>query len=494
METLATGSMSLHQHSEVYLAINFPNAPANGAIYTEGSVQWQYSSTNNAWTMITTGSPGIDNGVNHDQELVFLDRNGSNQNIPTAGVGFTYDPATRRVAIKGDVAQSTNLFELNNSASTLLNAFNARGILDKAGRVYYQGTQPTVDAADTGQLWYNTSSNTLSIWNGTVWASAGGGVDIASNQVITGAKSFSSATGLTLGSSCPLVGEASLVFKPSGSTKLTLSASEAVFTVPVDFSSVGTNVKNAVVTKADNMTVDGVKTFSQTINASSGLLMNSGTGLSRIFSSTTTDALAVTNSIIIQPSQSATGRYIQLFTNSNENASNGITLRARNENNKGDFNVIGNTKITGNLEISGTFTVPATTATLGATSLGSFKSQSGTNGGNIDTALPGIGALTFTSIYDTTNWNPSLKVTNNSATQVSFYYKREQVGASGYTYGIRKYTLNGNTELTIPLSGSDVSSPVSGFTSSIVCAHTVSIVLLGQTNTPMLVSITLCPA
>lgn len=486
--------MSLHQHSEVYLAINFPNAPADGAIYSEGSVQWQYSSANNAWTMITTGSPGIDNGVNHDQEVVFLDRNGSNQNIPTAGVGFTYDPTTRRVAIKGAAAQATNLFELNDNASTLLNAFNARGILDKAGRVYYQGTQPTVDAADTGQLWYNTSSNTLSIWNGTVWVSAGGGVDIASNQVITGAKSFSSATGLTLGSSCSLVGESALVFKPSGLTKLTLSSTEATFTVPVDFSAVGTNVKSVIVTKADTMTVDGVKTFSQTINASNGMLMNSGTGLSRIFCSSTTDGLAVTNSIIIQPSQSSTGRYIQVFTNSNENATNGITLRARNENNKGDFNVIGNTKITGNLEITGTFTVPSTTATLGAVAIGSFKSQNGSSLGNADTALPAIGALTFESIYDTVGWNPSLKVSNTSSSSVAFYYKKEQIrSGAGYTYGIRKYVLNGNTTLTIPLSGPDTSVPASGFTMSLVGSNTQAIVLNGITDNPMIVSITLCP-
>lgn len=487
------------QLSEVILAINFPNSPADGATYTEGTVQWRYSSANNAWTMITTGSVGIDNGTNHDQEVLFLDRNVSNQNIPTAGVGFTYNPTTRKVVVKGAVSQTNNFIELTDSTDTILNAFNERGILSKAGRIYYQSGTPSVASADTGQLWYNSGINTLNIWNGTSWVSAGGGVDIGSAQLITGAKSFSSSTGLTLGSNCALVGETNLVFKPTGVTKLTLSSTEATFAVPVNFSAVGSDVKDAVVTKADSMTVDGVKTFSGTINAASGILMNSGSGTSRIFSSAATTAGAVTNKIIIQPSQSSTGRYIELYSNSNTLDTQGITIRAKNENNQGNLNIVGNTKITGNLEITGTISVATNAVTFGATSIGSFKSQSGTGTGNLNTAPPPIGPLTFSQTLDTSTWLPTTTVTNNSSSTVAFYYKREQVKNTGnFTYGITKFTLNGNSSLTVPITGiadmgSSASSPASAYTKTAIVSHTVATLLASETDAPIVTSFILCP-
>jgi len=483
-----------HPHCEAFLAINFPNAPADGATYTEGTVQWQYSSSNNAWTMITTGTVGIDNGVNHDQEVVFLDRNVTNQNIPTAGVGLTYNPTTRKLGIKANAFQATNLFELTNSSDVVLSAFNARGILNKAGQIYYQGTSPTVDAADTGQLWYNTASGTLNIWTGSVWSSAGGGVDIASNQVITGAKSFS--TNVTLGSSASLVGESSLVFKPTNTTALTLTTTAATFAVPVNFSAVGADVKNAVVTKADNMTVDGVKTFSGTINAAAGILMNSGSGTSRIFASAATSSGAITNNLVLQPSQSSTGRYIQLNSNSDTLASQGITIRPKNENNQGDLNVIGNTKITGNLEITGSFTVPTTVATIGATSIGSFKSQqSGTGDGNINTVPVDIGPLSFSHTLDTSTWLPTTTVSNNSSAPVSFYYKREQIKNTGIsTYGIHKFKVFGNKSVVIPITNlSGMTADPTAYERTTVVTHSIAVQLAGQTDAPVITSFTICP-
>jgi hypothetical protein len=484
-----------HPHCEAFLAINFPNAPADGATYTEGTVQWQYSSSNNAWTMITMGTVGIDNGVNHDQEVVFLDRNVTNQNIPTAGVGLTYNPTTRKLGIKANVSQANNLFELTNSSDVVLSAFNARGILNKAGQVYYQNTSPTVDAADTGQLWYHTGANTLNIWNGSAWVSAGGGVDIASNQIITGAKTFS--TNVTLGSSASLIGESSLVFKPTNTTALTLTTTTATFAVPVNFSAVGADVKNAVVTKADNMTVDGVKTFSGTINAASGILMNSGSGTSRIFSSSTTLPKISTNHLVIQPTQSTSGRYIQLYSNSTSSALEGITIRAKNENNEGDLNVIGNTKITGNLEITGSFTLPTTFTTIGATSIGSFKSQNGDGDGNINTVPVNIGPLTFSHTLQTTTWLPTTTVTNTSTTPVSFYYKREQIKNNGtdpgiVTYGIHKFRLNASSSVVIPITNLNT-MPVGSYVRTTVAGYTEAIVLAGQTNAPVITSFIICP-
>lgn len=486
-----------HPHCEAFLAINFPNTPADGATYTEGTVQWQYSSSNNAWTMITTGTVGIDNGVNHDQEVVFLDRNITNQNIPTAGVGLTYNPTTRKLGIKANVSQTNNLFELTNSSDVVLTAFNSRGILNKAGQVYYQGTSPTVDAADTGQLWYHTGAGTLNIWNGTSWVSAGGGVDIASNQIITGAKSFSA--NVTLGSSASLVGESSLVFKPENTTALTLTTTAANFAVPVNFSAIGVDVKNAVVTKTDNMTVDGVKTFSGTINAASGILMNSVTGVSRIFSSASTTQSISTNHIVLQPSQSPTGRYIQLYSNFNSAPTEGITIRSKNDNNQGDLNVIGNTKITGNLEITGSFTLPTTYATIGATSIGSFKSQNGSNDNNINTVPVNIGSLTFSHTLNTTTWLPTTTVSNNSSTPVSFYYKREQIKNNGTdpgiaTYGIHKFKLFSNKSVVIPITNlNQMPADPEAYQRTTIAGHTEAIVLEGQTNAPVVTSFIICP-
>jgi len=495
MEISAIGLMSLHQHSEVNLAINFPNSPNNGDTYTEGTVQWQYSSSNNAWTMITTGVVGVDNGTNHDQEVLFLDRNVSNQNIPTAGVGFTYNPSTRTVVIKGATSQSNNLIELTDNANVVLNSFNQRGILSKAGRVYYQSTTPAVNAADIGQLWYNTSNNTLLIWSGTAWNSVGSGVDITTSQIITGAKTFSSSSGLTLDTSCSLVGASSLLFKPFNTLSLTLSNTAANFAVPINFSAVGADVKNAVVTKADTMIVDGVKTFSGTINASSGILLNSSSGLSRVFSSATTSPGANTDSIILQPTQSSSGRYIRLYSNHETLETTGITIRPKNENNQGTLNVIGNTKITGDLVITGNLSSGATTATIGATSIGSFKSQNGTGVGNINVVPKAIGPLTFAHTLDIVNWLPTVNVTNSSPVAVSFYYKRDQVqiisGVSTYTYGITLFVLNGNSTISIPIT--NIAGMSAGpYTKTSLTSSPTVISLANLENSPVVTSFIIC--
>ena len=469
------------------MPINFPNTPADNDTHTDGAIQWRYSTANNSWTMITTGNTGIENATDYDNTIVGLNRvSTQNLQVPAAGLSFHLENKTLKV--KALTTQLENMLEFRTSTDTLINAFNQRGVLLNAGRIYYQPTQPTPNAADTGLLWHDTVSGVLYIWNSTTWVVTGGGVTTAGNQDITGAKTFTN--NIFLSSTAKLNGQGvskSVVIAPTnaGTTPvdcLTVATTAATFTVPVELSAIGTTAKTVLATIADTQTITGAKTFAN------GLKII-GTGSIRTTDDTT--ANAASDNIIIQPNMSGSGRSIKLWNNADAADNNGITIRPKNAANQGSLNINGSTNITGDLFVTGAVN---TTVGLSAASvsIGSLKSSSGTDPQNINYTPTPIGNLTFSSTPSGDYQNHNITATNTSTTKsVSFYWRREQINSGSYTYVIRKITLPPNG-LAICLATSGAVGSGSNVTSNeVVSGLSNAVVLLGTTNAPCTMTFTL---
>jgi hypothetical protein len=478
------------------MAINFPNAPANGAIHTEGTVQWQFSASNKSWTMITTGDPGIDNATNNDNVLVGLNRitvGPDSFNVQVPATGLTFDPALRLLKVNANASQLNNLLEIRTSADALLNAFNQRGVLQNAGRVFFTDTTPTVNAADTGQLWFDTTvgATSLKVWNGSAWVSSGGGVDLTSNQVISGAKTFSN--NIFLSSTAKLSGSGvskSVVIAPtngSGVAVDAITATSATTTVnnTLEFSAVGTNAKTAVVTLADAQTISGAKTLTSNLR-----LDVSGGG--KIFASPLTDSVGLSNDLFVQPNLSSAGRSIRLFSNSSNLPSTGITIRPKNGNNVGELVVDGTARVSGDLVVTGAIQTAGSLAAA-SVAIGSFKSQNGTAEQNVTTTPSSLSTLTFTISEDVTTFTGStLNVVNNGSTAVAFYWRREQwTSSNAYAFVVRKVTLQGNSSCSLGVNAGTFTITSGSATNVMVGGRPTSMTLAGVTDSPIVVTLSL---
>jgi hypothetical protein len=477
------------------MAINFPNSPLDGDTHTDGTVQWQFSSSNKSWTVITTGDPGIDNGTDHDNVLVGLNRitvGPDSFNVQVPATGLTYDPSTKLLKINANSSQANNLLELRSNTDVLFNGFNERGVLLEAGMVFFQDTTPSVNAADTGQLWFDTTigATSLKVWNGTSWVSSGGGVDISSNQVITGAKTFSN--GIFLSSTAKISGSGvskNIELAPTNGSgvaanAMTLSSTETEVLNTLEFSSVGTDAKTVVATLADAQTLAGAKTFT------SNLRLNvSGGG--KIFADTSTDSVAVSNDLFIQPNLSSSGRSIRLFTNSSNLASTGISIRPKNGNNVGDLNIDGTTRVSGDLIVTGAIQTSGSLAAA-SVSIGSFKSENGAADQNLTTAPTSLSTLSFTVTEDTSTWtNSTVNVTNNGSVAINFFYRREQWTGSEYAFVVRKITLNGNSACSLGVTAGTYTQVTGTGSTAIVGGRPTSMALAGVTNSPIVCTISL---
>lgn len=473
------------------MAINFPDSPADNAVHTDGVLQWRFTSANKSWTMITTGNTGIQNATDYDNTIVGLDRV-SLQNLQVPAVGLTFNPATRTMKINALTSQSANLLEIRSDVDALLTAFNQRGVLLNAGRIYYQSSQPTPNAADTGLLWCNSSTGVLFIWDGNIWTLTGGGVDLTTNQTITGAKTFSN--NIFLSSTAKLNGQGvskSVVIAPTnaGSSSvdcLTVSTTAATFTVPVELSAIGTTAKTVLVSIADTQTITGAKTFSNGLKV---------IGTDGIRTTDSTTANGASDNIILQPNMSTSGRSIKIFNNADTSDTNGITIRPKNTANQGSLNITGSTNITGDLFVSG-----AVNTTIGlsaaSVSIGSLKSQNGTDAQNINFLPTPIGNLTFNLVTDNSWTNHGITVTNTSTTKATaFYWRREQILSGSYTYVIRKIVLPPlGSGTCLASSGTIVNGSPAPTSNEVVSGLSTAVTLLATTNAPCTMTFTLAQA
>lgn len=453
------------------MPINFPNNPQNNDTYVDGTTTWRYSTANNSWLVTTFGNPGLQNQTDLDNTLVGLNRE-NNLNVQVPAIGLEFDPGVRTLRVRSLGTQLQNLITLVDSTNNQLNAFNQRGILLKAGMIYHGSAQPTgLNAADAGQLWFNTTDNGLYAWSNGSWIPAGSGVTLTTNQIISGAKTFSN--NVLLSSTARILGEGaskSIILAPTNASSgavnaLTVAFDGATFDVPVTLSAVTATTKTVLATLTDSQIISGLKTFT------AGIKLGDANSTSRIYSSSSTSGFAQSDNISIQPNLAAAGRYIKLFNNSDPTETNGITIRPKNSDNQGALNVDGNQRINGNLTVVGNIT--STNAIAAVTTVYGSMNQS-----NVNVAPLPIGLLTFTVDTSAPSINDrGIRVINASAATVKVYVKREQVQGTTYVYGIRLITIGPNSSYLQKASSGTPANITGTVTDSAISATGGSITL-----------------
>jgi hypothetical protein len=408
--------------------------------------------------MTTFGDPGISNLTDHDNTLVTLDHNPStNRNLPVAAVGLKYDPAVRTLTLSMTSGQTANSVELKNNVGTTLNSFNARGILDKAGKIYYGNTEPTVNAADTGQLWCNpAASYALSVWDGTNWtpvSQTSGGVSLDLNQTITGTKTFNpsaSGNGIELaGSTSCIAGSGAnkdIVLKPTNATTavevLRLNPTNALFAsgVSLDFYALGTNAQGVVCTLSSAQTITALKTFSGNIQ------MNAPTN-NYIFANDSTTGNVGLENLVLSPNLATNSRFIKVDGNGRTGSDKGVTISARNSDGIGKLTVLGDVDIQGTLKTSGSATIP------GLAAQNTVYCQLPVVGiGNSKPLFADRWFLGPLEIYVTNTGTPSnnrVTVKNNATFPVRIMYWRMQHNISNYYKSISLHTIPASTEVAL---------------------------------------------
>ena len=425
------------------MPISFPTSPTNDQIYTEGTLSWKYSTTSNAWTIQTLSQPGIDNGNNHDNELVYL-VNSAGVNAQTAsGEGIKWNATNRTLTLKQD-ASPLSFIVLTDRNGLVLNQFNGRGVLENAGRIYYLPTAPTVNAADTGVLWYNTSSNVLSVWNGSTWDTAAGNVSTLSSQTFAAAQTFgfdvlleNSADIAATGASVSL----NLKARDGANAKtngITVASNQVTVHQPLEFTALTATAKNVVATLADTQTITAEKTFS------GGIITESLKGSS--------------NNVVLSSDGTANGRSITLVANAT--TTSGITLRAINASNQGQLSVVGKSLFNDDVEVLSGKTTYAHSLVGNTVSHGQFRSA-GTGVAATQTDPPNLGPLSISAISGSGN-SQKITVTNNGTKTVGFYYTRSQMLNSGaYTLGTSYVRMAAGSVVDLAAFGTAVTS-VSG--------------------------------
>ena len=451
------------------LFLNFPNAPSDNYIYTAGNgVNYTYSLANNSWTVNTSVASGVDNSTDRDNVIVKLDRVGSVVNALVPAIGFTHNN-NGTLRVKGD--NTNNIFEVANASDDTLNYFNKSGILNIAGKAYYQESAPSVTGSDyTGCLWIKSTTGELCYRSGSAWVTVGAGVTISGTQTISGVKTFSA--DIALSSTAAIIGSGaskSIILKPttSGSTattSFTLTTTTATFepAVAVAFSAINTaTVSTVLVDMTTNQTVAGIKTFVDQVKINDSIMFTGGTTFNITGNSSTSNV--DTPNIVIRSNANASTRYIKLHERTN--GTDGVTINPKNPTGSGRVNVAGDLYVGGNISLSGTVTAAAGFATV-SKSMGSLKTANpATDTNNIVPTQ--IGPLTFGLTVGTSGHlnDGYIRVKNESTAPVKFYVSRQQSLASGdYAHSERKITLPAGQYLRIgpQLAYSFETSPSTG--------------------------------
>jgi hypothetical protein len=439
------------------LFLNFPDAPADTELFLGGNgVTYVYSLANNSWTVNTSVASGVDNSTDRDNVIVKLNRVGGVVNALVPAIGFTHDD-NGTLQVKGD--DTNHIVDIADSASTILNYFNKSGMLNIAGKSYYQASAPSVSGADyTGCLWIDSDNAELFHWSGSAWVAVGSGVTLSGTQTISGLKTFSA--DVALSSTAAIIGSGvskSIILKPTttgstATTSFTLTTAAATFApaVVVAFSLIDTaTVSTVLVDMTTNQTVAGIKTFSDQVRITDSIMFNGGTtGTDFNITSNSSTSNVDTANIVIRSNANASTRYIKL--NEKANTTNGVTINPKNPDGVGRMYVAGNVYVGGNIELSGTVTAAAGFATV-SKSMGSLRAMTPASG-TANIVPTTIGALTFSQVIGSPgNENDGyIRVLNSSTATVKFYVSRQQTKFSGdYAHSERKITLPAGQYLQI---------------------------------------------
>lgn len=437
--------------------INFTNDPLDGATYTGGNgVNYTYSLANNSWTVNTSVASGVDNPTDRDNVIVKLNRVGGEVNALVPAIGFTHDD-NGTLRVNGN--DTNNIFEVANSTNDTLNYFNKSGILNIAGKAYYQLSAPSVSGEDfTGCMWIKSNTAELCHWSGSAWVSVGAGVSISGNQTITGVKTFSA--DIALSGSAAIIGSGeskSIILKPTASgstatTSFTLTTLAATFPpqVVVAFSAIDTTtVSTVLVDMTTDQTVSGIKTFSNQVRINNSIMFTGGTTSANFnITGNSSTSNVDTPNIVIRSNANASTRYIKLHEKTN--TTEGVTINPKNPSGVGRMSVTGDLYVGGNISLSGTVTAAAGFATV-SKSMGSLKAHTAApQTANIVPTT--IGPLKF-EIYPGISGQENtgyIRVKNDSTASVKFYVSRQQTKYSGdYAHSERKITLPAGQYLRI---------------------------------------------
>jgi hypothetical protein len=439
--------------------------------------------------MTTFGDPGVSNGTDLDNTIVTLNHVGGVglRNLPVAATGMKYDPAVRTFSITMTSGQTANVVELKNNAGTTLNSFNARGILEKAGRIYYSGTAPTVDAADTGQLWCNTSSNNaLNVWDGAAWVGVNqsvGAVDTNSNQVLTGTKTFSSSSGNGIelaGTTACIAGSGpskAIVFKPTNASSVAaetcrLTSTAALFAsgIELDFYVLGAHALGVVCSLATAQTITALKTFTANIQM--------GGSDNKIFANDSPTGNVGSEDLSLCANLATNSRYIKIDGNAKAIVgSSGITINAKNSDGVGKLTVLGDQSVQGSLSITGN--ISATGGIYAQSTV--FCSVSGGGGGSNNISYPLIASKYILGPLEIYVSGTNIVVSNTKPTPVRFFYKIEQ----GSTFGIQLCTVAASTTINLALTGNTAGSP------TLIGSSPSGVINTSTSTTPAIATITL---
>jgi len=287
--------------------------------------------------------------------------------------------------------------------------FNERGVLDKAGRIFYHASDPTPHADDTGLLWYDTVNSSLGVWNGTTWDTAAGNVSTGNEQTFVEDQTFQADVLLSGSADIASTGASStLRLKArdgSNVKKNGISITNTAVTVhpELDVSSLSVGSKNIIATLADDQTIAGQKTFT------AGILSNSmlGTGYD----------------VKVLADDTANSRGITVKANS---STSGIIVKATNASNQGSLSVTGKTIFGDDVDLTSGKTLYSHSTVSNTVSYGQFNLTSGTTTlAQTQITPPNLGPLTMTAITGA-GTSQSFTVTNNGTQTVGFYYTREQ--------------------------------------------------------------------
>jgi hypothetical protein len=440
--------------------INFPPTTTNGQTYTlANGVTYVYSANNNSWTVNTSVASGVNNTVDRDNVIVKLNRVGDEVNALVPAIGFTHDD-NGTLQVKGN--NTNHIIDIADSSGTILNYFNKSGMLNIAGKAYYQASAPSVSGAAgadyTGCMWIDSDNAELFHWSGSAWVAVGSGVTLSGPQTITGVKTFNADVALSGAAAICGSGESkSIILKPTSSGSIAtesfkLTTLKATFApaVVVAFSAIDTaTVSTVLVDKTTNQTVAGIKTFSNQVKINDSIMFNGGAGSNfYITSNSSTSDADDTSNIVIRSNASSLTRYIKL--NEKTNTTDGVTINPKNPAGYGRLYVAGSMYVGGNIELSGTVTAAAGFATV-SKSMGSLMAKTPTDG-NANRVPTPIGPLKF-EIWPNTTGNENqgyIRVKNDSTAPVKFYIARQQSLVSGdYIFSERKVTLPAQQYLRI---------------------------------------------
>ena len=166
-----TGALRLPDGAQGTPALNFTSGTNSGLFYTSNSVNTAIGGSQRLQVGLTTlTSAGVLRGPDGTAALpAFAFSSGTNAGMWRVGtdqIGFSTG-GTNRLTLSTTALTSTLPVTLPADPTTALQAATKQYVDNKGATASVSGTAP--GSPVTGQIWWDSTKKTLSIWSGTVW-------------------------------------------------------------------------------------------------------------------------------------------------------------------------------------------------------------------------------------------------------------------------------------------------------------------------------------